>query len=149
MTNKVYEDIKANMPEKIHLDIMSILQFHVGEENSISKDQLSDMIFGKCNVTVDRQIRDAVADLVVVLEKPIVTNTRTGGYYIASTPEEIDENIADLHARIAHLQLRIDGLRRAKQKTFFKGQKDSNEMQDRLFDIPWKKLPIDTPRKKL
>lgn len=118
MTSKVYDSIKSRTPEDIHLDIKTFLQFHVGADNSISKQELSQKMFGKYTTSTDRQIRDAVAELVIYYDEPIVTNTVTGGFYYAGTPEEIDENIADNQARIDQLKLRIDGLRRARVKRF-------------------------------
>ena len=132
MTNTIYEDIKARTPENIHLDIKAILAFHVGAENAVSKEELSDKLFGTHSSTTDRQIRDAIAEMVTEDDEPIVTNTRRGGYYYAGTPEEIDQNIADLQDRINQLQKRIEGLRRARVKRFRAGYK-AMTAQGRLF----------------
>lgn len=130
MTNKVYEEIKARSPETIHLDIKSVLQWHVGIDQSISKEEISKKIFGKYTDSTDRQIRDAVAELVIYFDEHIVTNTVTGGYYYASTTDEIDENIADIQSRIDQLAARRDGLYRAKAKIFKRGQM---QLQGSLF----------------
>lgn len=121
MTNKIYDSIKARTPEDIHLDIKSILVFHVGADNAISKEDLSRRMFKKYTSSTDRQIRDAVAELVIYYDEPIVTNTVTGGFYYAGTPDEIDQNIADNQARIDQLKLRVEGLRRARVKRFPNG----------------------------
>jgi hypothetical protein len=121
MTSKVYDSIKAKIPEDIHLNIKSILVFHVGADNAISKEDLSRRMFKKYTSSTDRQIRDAVAELVIYFDEPIVTNTVTGGFYYAGTPDEIDENIADNQARIDQLKLRVDGLKRARVKRFPSG----------------------------
>lgn len=121
MTSKIYDSIKSRTPEDIHLDIKSILVFHVGADNAISKEDLSRRMFKKYTTSTDRQIRDAVAELVIYFDEPIVTNTVTGGFYYAGTADEIDENIADNQARIDQLKLRIDGLRRARVKRFPRG----------------------------
>jgi hypothetical protein len=118
MTSKIYDSIKARAPEDIHLNIKAILVFHVGADNAISKEDLSRRMFKKYTSSTDRQIRDAVAELVIYFDEPIVTNTVTGGFYYAGTPDEIDENIADNQARIDQLKLRVDGLRRARVKRF-------------------------------
>jgi hypothetical protein len=118
MTSKIYESIKVRAPEDIHLNIKAILVFHVGADNAISKEDLSRRMFKKYTSSTDRQIRDAVAELVIYFDEPIVTNTVTGGFYYAGTPDEIDENIADNQARIDQLKLRVDGLRRARVKRF-------------------------------
>jgi hypothetical protein len=132
MTNTVYEDIKARAPENIHLDIKAILAFHVGADNAITKEQLSMRMFGKYTSSTDRQIRDAVADLVIYFDEPIVTNTVTGGFYFAGTADEIDQNIADNQARVGQLQKRIEGLRRARVKRFPAGYR-AMTAQGRLF----------------
>ena len=115
-----YEDIKARTPENIHLNIKAVLVYHVGAENAVSKEELSDKLFGTHSSTTDRQIRDAIAEMVTEDDEPIVTNTGRGGYYYAGTPEEIDMNIADLQDRINQLERRIESLRRARYKLFRK-----------------------------
>ncbi len=132
MTNTIYEDIKARTPDNIHLNIKAVLVYHVGAENAVSKEELSIKLFGVHTDTTDRQIRDAIAELVTDVDEPIVTNTGRGGYYYAGTPEEIDQNIADLQDRIIQLQKRIEGLRRARVKRFRAGYK-AMTAQGRLF----------------
>lgn len=132
MTSKVYKSIKNKTTEDIYKDIRGILSFHVGAENSITKQELSQKIFGRYTTSTDRQIRDAVADLVVIHDEPIVTNTVTGGFYYAGTPDEIDENIADNLARIDQLKLRVEGLRRARVKRFPDGYRANVTAQGRL-----------------
>ena len=121
MTSKIYEEIKARTPETIHLDIKNVLQWHIGADNSISKEEISKKIFGKYTDSTDRQIRDAVAELVIFFDEHIVTNTTTGGFYYASSTDEIDQNISDIQSRIDQLAARRDGLFRAKAKVFKKG----------------------------
>ena len=132
MTNTIYEDIKARTPENIHLDIKAILVYHVGAENALSKEELSVKLFGIHTVTTDRQIREAIAELVTDFDEPIVTNTGRGGYYYAGTPEEINENIADLQDRIIQLGKRVESLRRARNKVFHKNYQASVTAQGRL-----------------
>jgi hypothetical protein len=132
MTNKIYESIKARAPEDIHLNIKAILVFHVGADNAISKEELSRRMFGKYTSSTDRQIRDAVAELVIFFDEPIVTNTVTGGFYYAATADEIDANIADLDARSKQLDARREGLRRARVKRFPRGYGANVTAQGRL-----------------
>jgi hypothetical protein len=132
MTSKIYESIKVRAPEDIHLNIKAILVFHVGADNAITKQELSQKIFGKYTTSTDRQIRDAVAELVIFFDEPIVTNTITGGFYYAGTAEEIDENIADLDARSKQLDARREGLRRARVKRFPRGYGANVTAQGRL-----------------
>jgi hypothetical protein len=132
MTSKVYESIKARAPEDIHLNIKSILVFHVGADNAISKEDLSRRMFKKYTSSTDRQIRDAVAELVIYFDEPIVTNTVTGGFYYAGTPDEIDQNIADLLSRSDQFKLRVEGLRRARVKRFPNGYVANVTAQGRL-----------------
>ena len=127
-----YENIKARTPDNIHLNIKAVLVYHVGEENALSKEELSIKLFGIHTATTDRQIRDAIAEMVTEDDEPIVTNTGRGGYYYAGTPEEIDENIADLQDRIIQLGKRVESLKRARSKVFHKNYKASVTAQGRL-----------------
>jgi len=74
-----YENIKASIPNNLHLNIKAVLVYHVGAENAVSKEELSDKLFGTHSSTTDRQIRDAIAEMVTEDDDPIVTNTRRGG----------------------------------------------------------------------
>lgn len=127
-----YENIKASIPNNLHLNIKAVLVYHVGAENAVSKEELSDKLFGTHSSTTDRQIRDAIAEMVTEDDEPIVTNTGRGGYYYAGTPEEIDENIADLQDRIIQLGKRVESLRRARNKVFHKNYQASVTAQGRL-----------------
>lgn len=128
----IYEDIKSRTPDNIHLNIKAILVYHVGAENALSKEELSVKLFGVHTATTDRQIRDAIAEMVTEDDEPIVTNTGRGGYYYAGTPEEIDQNIADLQDRIIQIGKRVESLKRARNKVFHKNYQASVTAQGRL-----------------
>ena len=131
MTSKIYESIKSRTPEDIHLNIKNILQRHIGADNFITKEEISNTLFGRYTDTYDRQIRDAVAELVIFFDEHIVTNTVTGGYYYAANADEIDCNIADLSKRKSELSDRIEGLKRARGRVFKHGYQP--ETQKTLF----------------
>lgn len=132
MTSPVYESIKEHAPDDLMLNIKAILMFHVGREYSITKEQISMKLFNKYTETTDRNIRDAVSDLVIWFNEHIVTNTVTGGFYYASTEDEINENIADCRAREKMNRLRAEGLERAREHVFYRGHKNANPAQARL-----------------
>ena len=121
MTNRIYEEIKARTPDDIHLNIKSILIHHVGVENAITKEDISKQLFGKYTDSHDRQIRDAVAELVIFWDEHIVSNTSGGGFYYARTTDELEQNIADIQSRIDQLAARRDALYRAESRVFKRG----------------------------
>jgi len=138
VTSKIYESIKARTPEDIHLNIKSILTYAIGEENTMTKEDIAHALYKTpcshrtdehgnqypvyLNSSRDRQIRDAVAELVIYFDQHIVTDTDNGGFHYAGSTEEIDANIADLQSRCDAIQLRIAGLNRARVKVFNKSR---------------------------
>lgn len=133
MTNAVYEELKSKVDEKFMLDVRSQITGHMGADNAITKEDISVNLFGKYNSSRDREIRDAVLLLVAVWDEHIVTNTTTGGFYYAANEDEIDQNIADMESRKNKLDARIEGLRRARVREFYKNYRADVSAQGRLF----------------
>ena len=121
----VYDNILKSVDQVMLENIRHILLRHIGE-STVSKEQIAFELFdqplGKDKIaltpTRDRQIRDAVSDLITLNGEHIVTDTNAGGFHYAKTAAEIDKNIADLRSRIAAMQARIDGLNRARTRVF-------------------------------
>lgn len=90
------------------IDILDYL--HEGRENAVSKQYLMDM-----TGLTDRGLRLHVARLRK--EHPILTNTKTGGYYLPSEEdfkgvEECNEFIAEQSSRINEIRKSMRGVNR-------------------------------------
>lgn len=80
-------------------DLFSILSRRIGAHNGISVFTLAGQL-----ATTERQVRSLVSDLR--MDGIAVCGTPKTGYYIASTPEELDETCQFLRHRAMHsLQL--------------------------------------------
>lgn len=79
--------------------LLSILSRHTGRGNGIAVETLANMLGVQA-----RQVRTHVSELR--LEGVAICGTPKTGYYIASTPEELDETCQFLRHRAMHsLQL--------------------------------------------
>lgn len=131
MPNEIYESIKEHAPANLPEMIKACLSAHYSDE-TVSKEIIAREVFKTIagykvdkdgyrapyylNDTRDRQIRDAVADLVTLTAEPIVTDTVKGGFHMAKEPDEISRNIADCKAREEKIRLRRKGLELALQR---------------------------------
>lgn len=122
---EIYEDIKRNAPNDILLVIDRYLEIHRDEH--VSKETLAKVVFKVpawfeeetnapiwLNASRDRNIRDAVADLVTYLHRPIVATSSEMGYRYVTDETEIDKGIADLAKRVKSTNDRISGLQASK-----------------------------------
>lgn len=75
-------------PEKL----INVLKDHIGEKNGISAAELAKLLQGSL-----RDVRAAITELR--LGGTAVCGTPQAGYFIAATPEELDETCEYLHAR--------------------------------------------------
>ncbi|MGD0708287.1 MAG: hypothetical protein ABSA51_07525 [Anaerolineaceae bacterium] len=110
--------LQENKPDRLLTQVKIMLQAHIGQAAAISLAELSQQVFGKVTAATKRQVREIVSELVINYDLHIVSDTKTGGFYYASTQEEIDRNIADLESRRQELEKRAEGLRRARAKIF-------------------------------
>lgn len=112
--DEVYADIKANAPEHLMLAVDIFLSNRPGI--LVTKEEISNALFGEYTDSLDRNIRDAVADLVTYLERPYVATSHDAGYLNCTTVDEIDEGIRDIEKRVKTTRLRIDGLHAARTR---------------------------------
>lgn len=118
--DEIYADIKANSPENLLLAVDIFLSARPGV--SVSKEQICLSLYGKYTDSLDRNVRDAVADLVTYLERPYIATSHEEGYKNCLTVEELDPGISDLERRIDTSKLRLDGLRKARMRILDHGQ---------------------------
>lgn len=108
---EIYADIKEKAPGDILLKVDDYLSRSKGW---VSREKLCVDLFGKFTFSLDRNLRDAVADLVTYLHRPFIATSNSKGYKYAESDDEIDSGIADLEKRVSTTNQRIAGLREAK-----------------------------------
>jgi len=148
MTNPIYSQIKAKrdqdkaeerpMPSKLAMNVKVRLQNHVGRANKILVPELSQQLWGTFNKTTQRQIREAVSELVCNFDEAIVSDyeSNEGGLFYAATEEEFEEAINNLRSRRDVLNLRIDSLYRKKTEILHLNKKFAQSKdQDSLFQM--------------
>lgn len=146
--NEIYSEIKARrdkdkaeerpMPSKLAMNVKVRLQNHVGRANKILVPELSQQLWGKFDKTTQRQIRDAVSELVCNFDEAIVADyeSNEGGLFYAATEEEFEEAINNLRSRRDVLNQRIDSLYRKKTEVLHMNKKATqNQNQDSLFSM--------------
>lgn len=120
---EIYEEIKRNAPNDLLLRLDEYMKSHQNE--NVSKQTLAEKLFDEPEFLGDgvatwltsgrdRNIRDAVADLVTYLHLPIIATSGEKGYRYVTDESEVDAGIADLTKRVATTNARIEGLREAK-----------------------------------
>ena len=147
MTSIIYEDIKAAAPTGFTKQVSDCLSQVYGKENGLTLEEIGIKTRGKYNETINRQTRDAIADLIEIHGQDIVSTTSwvieetvngkkkrkaKGGYYHPATIEELEENIRDHSSRIEHLKDRRESLYRSAARRFKVVYPDMKS-QDALF----------------
>jgi hypothetical protein len=103
-----YDEIKHSIPDGLAERVLAELQKHVGKDNRISRLAL---VESTCNVhlersalansTYDRQVRLVLDELQG--RYPILSSSGAGGYYYASSADEIAAYAAELNSRAMKL----------------------------------------------
>lgn len=147
MTSPIYEEIKAATPEGFTQQVSVCLSLVYGKENGLTLEQIGIKTRGKYNESINRQIRDSIADLVEIFGEDIISSTSyvtetvengktkhkaKGGYFHPATLEELEENINDISSRIEHLKDRRESLYRSAANRFKVVHSDMKS-QDSLF----------------
>ena len=108
MHNKKYEEILNTMPEGLDKQVLSILSYHVGRENAITRKGLISAIDGKPfsgdiqTSSLDRQIREAISGLQETTL--IISDSGKGGYYIPANMEEVKDYTSEITSRARELE---------------------------------------------
>jgi hypothetical protein len=75
-----------------------IIKCYQGYENRINRDNLTFIVFGKNSPSLDRKIRDALAELPVVWDD---------GYFVPTSYDEAEGYIASMRSRQAAIGQRL------------------------------------------
>jgi hypothetical protein len=103
-----YQEIVEKTSAQLQDQVLNVMKKHVGKENKISRVNLISEVFhislsaGRLsNSAQDRQIRRVVAELQQ--NYPVLASSGDGGYYMASSMDEINEYIAEIESRARKL----------------------------------------------
>ena len=89
-----YPQTNAELTERI----WRLMQWHEGRERRIDRADLTRRIYGRVTTSLDRKVRDALAELPVVWD---------GGYFIPKTDEEAEQYRAAMRSRQAAIGKRL------------------------------------------
>ena len=102
--------MKPTISNDLPASVWLIMEFHQGHANRVTREELTTMLFGKYNDNLDRQVRDAIAELVTREFRPIVATSDGAGYFVARTLNEASHTLAELDSRVAALNARKQGI---------------------------------------
>lgn len=118
-------------PGNVISTVKRILWGHVGQANRISREGLADEVSGRLGVEVDdRVVRKSIEEMRQ--SDPdgalIMSSSRLEGYWIASTPAELETANAEDLSRIDAARQKIENRRKAITRHF--------SPQPTLMDVP-------------
>lgn len=114
-TTSFYDTILATMPAGLERQVFSAMRTHVGKENAITLEDLTQTVMGKVTETTKRQIREAIEVLRGDEYRiAVLANSGMAGRYLPASYAERDEVVDELVARRNSLDDIIRGLRQAK-----------------------------------
>ena len=120
-TNQMYERIVTTAPEDLEKLLATILGYHKGEKNRISRRELVVLVRNQLiknfqkypsASTLDRQIRHAI-EVLQECNYPICSDSGSGGYWWATTYAEREAYIAEIESRANKLIAKARKLRSA------------------------------------
>ena len=108
---------------------LSALSWHVGKENAISLDELTEKVFGKNSESNSRKTRVILDRLVDEYGIPVGASSGQAGRWIIANEVELYEVAAELRSRREKLAQRENNLYQAK----FPVKVDADRLQKALF----------------
>jgi hypothetical protein len=116
-------DIPVKTDEQIEREVRSILSFHKGRENRISRWELVERVFGReaaanrsNNNPYDRKIREAIAKWREI--DLIVSSSAIGGYWLAADMNDIETIAEEYVKRSREMEEKARNLRRRGAEKF-------------------------------
>ena len=119
-TNQIYQQIVGSQPDDLPKLVLSIVKKHIGAAHRISRSALVSVVRTMLpasskdlkTISLDRQIRQAIDDLQE-MGYPILSDSGTGGYWMASSYKERQAYIAEIESRANKLMSKARKLRSA------------------------------------
>lgn len=95
-----------------HLQLMIVERLQYGKEHAVTGRMLAGWLGQKDDRLIREQIR-----VLISLEWPILSSvsSKNGGYYFATSKEEVELYIKDLHSRAMEILVREKDLKRASE----------------------------------
>lgn len=86
------------MPELTYHSVLAALRNHIGRERGVTAPQLVMEVLGRTGTGDERRLRDLVVELRLQGHHVCAVPGR-GGYFLAETPEELEETMTFLRDR--------------------------------------------------
>ena len=120
----------SRLPEGLGKEILTILSNHKGREKAILGDRLTEIVQFRGFVVNNRQVRLQISQLrksgVLIGSAP----GSAGGYYICSSPEELEEFVREEYLpKINDMRETLSAMRKAASKHWGKAAKHDNALQ--------------------
>ncbi len=92
--------------------VISALAHHKGKKNGISADMLVRKITGRNerHAPCERKLRIVITEMRIAGEH--ICSTTTDGYFMAETPEELQQTCALLHSRAMTGLMQVSGMKK-------------------------------------
>lgn len=131
-----YAQILSSITDDDLRVVANVMRFHVGQENTITRNALSLAAFHKFTESTDRKTREILERLVKEYHMPICASSGKAGYWLAANEQEKQLAIMDLAARRKQIDERINALYLAQTPPVEVDWDAAHVTQNSLFDMP-------------
>ena len=85
---RAWLEIQRSITHPVLYKVYGEIMTHRGKDNAITREQLSEAVFGEFTKTNDRRIRNAIKRLFTEYALPVGATSGQAGYYIITTEAE-------------------------------------------------------------